>query len=80
LGSLGQACGGDRHGARAITSKKIDGLLPGSLLAAVEFPQIETVALENPATGHPAVFDDAPVKVLFAILVAFLQRRNMTCT
>ena len=43
----------------------------GSLLSAVEFPQIENVALENPPAGHPTVFDNAPVKVLFAILVAF---------
>ena len=51
--------------------QKVYGLLPGRLLPAVEFAQIQNVSLENPTARHPAVFDDAPVKVLLAVLVAF---------
>ena len=33
--------------------------------------RLENVSLENPPARHPAVFHDAPVKVLFGVLVAF---------
>jgi hypothetical protein len=64
------------RGAVAFARKKIDRLLPGSLLATVEFSEIENMALENPAAGNPPVFDDAPVMVLFAILVAFFAAKK----
>jgi hypothetical protein len=56
--------------------KNIDRLLPGSLLATVEFPQIEDVSLENSAAGHSPVFDNTPVKVLFTVLVAFFAAKK----
>jgi hypothetical protein len=50
--------------------------LPGSLLPAVEFPQVENVSLENPPPGHSPVFDNAPVEVLLAVLVAFFATKK----
>jgi len=58
------------------TRKKIDGLLPGSLLAAAEFSQIENMSLENPASGHSPIFNHAPVEVLFTVLVALFAAKK----
>lgn len=59
-----------------IPCEKIDGLLPGSFLPTVEFPQIKNVSLENPTTGRSAIFDNAPVKMLFAVLLAFFASQK----
>jgi hypothetical protein len=64
------------RGRAAIPGEKIDGLLPGCLLPTVEFPQIKNVALENPTTGHSAIFDNAPVKMLFTVLKALFASQK----
>ena len=56
------------RGRVTFTRKKINRLLPGSFLTTIEFSQIENMALKNSAARYPAVFDNAPVKVLFAVL------------
>jgi hypothetical protein len=47
-------------------------LAPGGFLAAVEFAEVEDLALKHASAGDPAVFDHTPVEVLFAILAASL--------
>ena len=60
----------------AIVGKEVNGLLPGSFLAAIEFTQIENMALKDLAPGDPAVFDNAPIKVFLAILETFFTAQK----
>jgi hypothetical protein len=64
------------RGGVPLTGEKIDSLLPGGLLPAVEFPHVENMPLENPAPGDSPVFDNAPVKVLLAVLEAFFAAKK----
>ncbi len=54
-----------------ILAEEFDGLAPGSLLAAVEFAQIKHMPLDHLTRADTPAFDDAPVKVFFAILEPF---------
>ncbi len=49
---------------------------PRCFLATIEFPQIEHVALKNAPSHNAAVFNNAPVKMLLAILAAFLAAQK----
>lgn len=60
----------DLLGLGIVLSKELNGLAPRSFLSAIEFAQIEHVALNHPVTRYPAVLNHTPVKMLFAILAA----------
>lgn len=54
-----------------ILAEEIDGLAPRSFLSAIEFAEIEDVALKHLGAMESAIFDDTPVEVFFAILEPF---------
>lgn len=56
--------------------EEFHGPAPGCLLAAVEFAQIEDVALKDAPANDAAVFDNAPVRMLLTILAAFLTAQK----
>ena len=58
---------GDLLGSLIVLAKELDALAPRGFLTAVEFPQIQDVALHDAITTQAAVFHHAPVEVLFAI-------------
>jgi hypothetical protein len=54
-----------------VLAEEFDGFAPGGFLAAVEFTEVEDVALDGSAVGEALGFDDTPVEVLFAIFESF---------
>jgi hypothetical protein len=56
----------------------LNGLLPLTTLAAVDFAKVKDVALNYPVSGDALVFDDAPVTVFFAVFIslAATQKHN----
>src|SRR3978361_1270028 len=52
--------------------ERLNRLAPRSAPAVVDLAQIKHMPLHRPATGHPAVLDDAPVAVLLAVFAAKL--------
>ena len=56
--------------------KKVNGLLPGSLLPTVEFPQIKHMTLKDFTASNPAVLDNTPVEVLLTVLETFFTAQK----
>jgi hypothetical protein len=50
-----------RHGAwaRLALLENLNGLAPGLLLTVIDLAQVKRGPLDDPATGHPPVFDQA---------------------
>lgn len=55
-----------------VLAEEFDGLSPGGFLGAVEFAKVEDLSLQDSPAADAAIFDNAPVVMLFAILVTFL--------
>jgi hypothetical protein len=55
-----------------VLAEEFDSLSPGGFLGAVEFAQIEDLPLQDSPTADAATFNNAPVVMLFAVLVTFL--------
>jgi hypothetical protein len=75
---VGQQC--DLSGLLAVLVKCLDRPAPRSTLAVTDLAQIQHVSLHHAPARHPAVFHDAPVAVLLAVLPSFrrtLWRKNM---
>jgi len=62
----------DLRGLIGTLTENLDGLALGGFLTAVEFTEVEDLALKHASARDPAVFDHTPVEVLFAILAASL--------
>src|SRR5882762_965398 len=60
--------------------ERLDRLAPGGALAVVDLTQVKHVPLHRPPARHPAVFDDAPIAVLFAVLAAKLVAQKHGAT
>jgi hypothetical protein len=54
-----------------VLAEEFDGLAPGGFLHAVEFAQVENVALDDALVGQPTIFHDTPIEMLLAILATF---------
>ena len=54
-----------------ILTEEFDGLAPGGFLHAIEFTEIEDVAMDHALVGPAAVFHDTPIEMLLAILATF---------
>jgi hypothetical protein len=52
--------------------KRFDALAPARTLAIVDLAEIQHVPLHRSAPGHASVLNDAPVAVLFAVLLTSL--------
>ena len=70
--------GKERDVARRVLvlTEEIDGLAPGRFLHAVEFAEIEDVALDDALVAQPAIFHDTPIGVLLASLATFGTTRK----
>jgi hypothetical protein len=64
-------------GLLLIVSQHCDAATPGGFLAVNDFTPIEHSSLNDAIAGHPAVFDNTPITVLFTVFDAFLARRNI---
>jgi len=53
-----------------VLAEEFDGFAPGGFLHAIEFAQVEDVALDDALVGQTTIFDHAPVKMFFAIFAA----------
>jgi hypothetical protein len=53
-----------------VLAEEFDGLAPGGFLHAIEFAEVEDVALDDTLVGQTTIFDNAPVKMFFAIFAA----------
>ena len=53
-----------------VLAEEFDGFAPGGFLHAIEFAQVEEVALDDALVGQTTIFDNAPVKMFFAIFAA----------
>jgi hypothetical protein len=53
-----------------VLAEEFDGLAPGGFLHAIEFAEVEDVALDHALVAPPAIFHDAPIEVLLAIFAA----------
>ena len=62
----------DLSGLLAALVKRFNCLTPRRSLCVVDLAQIQHMPLHCPTAGHPAVFHDAPVAVLLAVLPANL--------
>jgi hypothetical protein len=62
----------DLPGAAAALVERFDRLAPSYLLRIVDLAEIPHVALHRAAATDAAVFNDAPIPVLLAVLVARL--------
>jgi len=59
-----------------ILTEEFHGLAPGGFLSTVEFTEIKHMTLQDTTAHDPAVFDNAPVVMLLAILPAFLAAQK----
>ncbi len=53
-----------------VLAEEFDGFAPGGFLHAIEFAEVEDVALDDALVGQTTIFDNAPVKMFFAIFAA----------
>ena len=61
---------GDLPG-RIVLAEELDAFAPRGFLEAVEFAEIEDVALDDAPVVQSAILDNTPVEVLFAIFATF---------
>ena len=59
--------------------EEFHGLAPGRLLVTVEFAEVKHVALEDSSAGDAAVFYNAPVVMLLAVLPTFFAAQKHDC-
>jgi len=50
----------------------IDGSAPSRFLRVVDLPEVEHLALHHTPVGNPAVLDNTPITVLFAVFDSLL--------
>jgi hypothetical protein len=54
--------------AASVFLNDLDGALPAIQLMAVEFPQMQHLALQHPLATHPQTLAQREVHMLFAVL------------